>query len=78
MHSDLAEGQRVEMDRILRILEDQHPHSVSGIAESVNMPAEKVEYIFRFLAKYSFITYDKKRNTVNIRPDFLSLGGENE
>jgi DNA-binding IclR family transcriptional regulator len=78
MHSDLAEGQRVELNSILRILEDQHPHSVSGIAKSVNMPAEKVESIFRFLAKYSFITYDKKRNTVNIRPDFLSLSGENE
>jgi len=78
MHSDHAGEQRVELNSILRILEDQHPHSVSGIAENVNMPAEKVESIFRFLAKYSFITYDKKKSTVNIRPDFLSLSGEDE
>ena len=61
------------MDTILNILEDQHPHSVAEIASLVNISAEKVELFFRFLAKYSFITYDEQRETAVICVDFLSL-----
>jgi len=74
MYNDNAEEQ-VEMNTILRILEHQYPLSMSAvdIASLVNIPAEKVELFLRFLAKYSFITYDEHRKTAVIHTDFLSL-----
>jgi len=62
-----------QMNAIIRILEDQHPHSVSEIASLVNISAEKVELFFRFLAKHGFVTYDEKRKAAIICADFLSL-----
>lgn len=62
-----------EMDAIIHILEDLHPHSVTEIASIVNIPAEKVELFFRFLAKYSFIKYDERRKTAVIHADFSAL-----
>jgi len=62
-----------QMDAILRILEDQHPHSVAEIASLVNISADEVESFLRFLAKYSIVTYDEERKTAIIRADFLSL-----
>jgi Mn-dependent DtxR family transcriptional regulator len=62
-----------QMDAILRILEDQHPHSVAVIASLVNISAGEVESFLRFLAKYSIITYNEERKTAIIRADFLSL-----
>jgi len=49
------------MNAILRILEDQHPHSVSEIASRVNTSEEKVGLFLRFLAKYGFATYDEDK-----------------
>jgi len=75
MYNDNAEEQ-VEMNTILRILEYQYPLPISAvdIASLVNIPAEKVELFLRFLAKYSFITYDEQRKTAIICTDFFSLG----
>ena len=61
------------MNAILRILEDQNPHSVSEIASRIKMSEEKVELFLRFLAKYEFITYDEERKTAIIRADTSSL-----
>jgi len=74
MYNDNAEEQ-VEMNTILRILEHQYPLSISAvdIASLVNIPAEKVELFLRFLAKYSFITYDEQKKTAVICDDFFSL-----
>ena len=74
MYDDNAEEQ-VEMNMILRILEDQYPISMSEveIASLINISAEKVELFLRFLAKYSFITYNEQRETAVICTDFLSL-----
>ena len=58
---------------IIHFLEDQQLHSVSGIASYTNIPAEKVELLLRFLAKYSFITYDEPSGTTVICADFFSL-----
>ena len=58
---------------ITHILEDQHNHSVPEIASYTNIPAEKVELFLRFLAKYSFISYDEQNKTAVIYTDFLSL-----
>ncbi|MCD6455559.1 MAG: hypothetical protein J7K81_02050 [Methanophagales archaeon] len=49
------------MNAILRILEDQQPHSVSEIASRVNTSEEKVELFLCFLAKYGFVTYDEDK-----------------
>ena len=67
--------EEMDIDMILRILEEQYPLSMSvvEIASLVNLPVEKVELFLRFLAKYSFITYDEQRETAVIRTDFLSL-----
>ena len=62
-----------QMNAILRILEDQHPHSVSEIASRVNTSEEKVELFLRFLAKYEFVTYDEDKKTATIRADSFSL-----
>ena len=59
---------------IMQTLEDGRPHSVSEIASCTNIPAEEVERFLQFLAKYSFITYDKRKKTAVICDDFLSLG----
>jgi len=59
---------------IMQTLEDGRPHSVSEIASCTNIPAEDVERFLQFLAKYSFITYDKRKRTAVICDDFLSLG----
>ncbi|MBC8521167.1 MAG: hypothetical protein H8D26_04145 [Methanomicrobia archaeon] len=69
----------MKMNMILRILEDQYPHSVSAmeIASLVNVPVEKVELFLRFLAKYGFITHDEKRKTAVMCADFFLLE-ENE
>jgi len=56
-----------QMNAILRILEDQQPHSVSEIASRVNTSEEKVELFLRFLAKYGFVTYDEDKKTATIR-----------
>jgi len=61
------------VDSITHILEDQRSHSVSEIASCTNIPAEKVELFLRFLAKYSFITYDEQKKTAVICDDFFSL-----
>jgi len=58
---------------IIPILEDQHPHSVAEMASRVNLSAEKIQHVFRFLAKYSLITYDEQSKTAVICDDFLSL-----
>ena len=65
----------ININMILRILEDQYPLSMSEveITSRVNLPVEKVELFLRFLAKYSFITYDEQRETAVISTDFLSL-----
>jgi len=65
----------MDIDMILSILEDQYPLSMSEveITSLVNLPVEKVELFLRFLAKYSFITYDKQRETAVISTDFLLL-----
>ena len=64
-----------EINTILRILEDQYPLSMPKveIASLVNISAEKIELCLRFLAKYSFITYDEQRETAVICTDFFSL-----
>ena len=63
----------ININMILRILEDQYPLSMSEveITSRVNLPVEKVELFLRFLAKYSFITYDEQRETAVISTDFL-------
>ena len=58
---------------IMHIMEDRQPHSVIELASCTNMPAETVEFFLRFLAKYSFITYDEQRGTAVMCADFLSL-----
>ena len=65
----------ININMILRILEDQYPLSMSEveITSRVNLPVEKVELFLRFLAKYSFITYDEQRETAVISTDFSSL-----
>ena len=74
MYDDNAEEQ-VEMNMILRILEDQYPILMSEIeiASLINIPVEKVELFLHFLAKYSIITYDEQRETAIICTDFSSL-----
>ncbi len=73
--SSAEEKKEMDIDMILRILEDQYPLPVSEveITSLVNLPVEKVELFLRFLAKYSFITYDEQRETAVIRTDFSSL-----
>jgi hypothetical protein len=58
---------------IMDIMEDQQPHSVIELASCTTMPAETVEFFLRFLAKYSFITYDEQSGTAVMCADFLSL-----
>jgi len=60
-------------DAIIHILEDQHPHSVAEIASKVNLSAEKIQHVFRFLTKYSLISYDEEHKTAVICDDFLAL-----
>ena len=60
-------------DAIIDILEDQHAHSVAEIASKVNLSAEKVQHVFRFLAKYALITYDEVCKTAVICDDFVAL-----
>lgn len=60
-------------DAIIHILEDQHAHSVAEIASKVNLSAEKVQHVFRFLAKYALITYDEACKTAVICDDFVAL-----
>ena len=73
--SSAEKKKEMDIDMILRILEDQYPLSMSEveITSLVNLPVEKVELFLRFLAKYSFITYDEQRETAVICADFLSL-----
>ena len=73
--SSAEKKKEMDIDMILRILEDQYPLSMSEveITSRVNLPVEKVELFLRFLAKYSFITYDEQRETAVISTDFLSL-----
>lgn len=61
------------MSAIIRILEDEQPHSLPEIASLLNLSAEKVESFLRFLAKYNIITYDETRKTAVISADFLAL-----
>ena len=74
MNTDIAEEQK-KINVILRILEEHYPHSVSGveIASLLNLSVEKVESFLGFLAKYSFISYDKKGKMAIISADFSSL-----
>ncbi|RLG32529.1 hypothetical protein DRN97_07185 [Methanosarcinales archaeon] len=74
--SNVEEKMEMVMNMILRILEDKYPLSMSEveIASLVNLPVGKTELFLRFLAKYSFITYDEHRKTAVICADFLSLG----
>jgi len=73
--SSTEKKKEMDIDMILRILEDQYPLSMSEveITSLVNLPVEKVELFLRFLAKYSFITYDEQRETAVISTDFSSL-----
>jgi len=73
--SNAEEKMEMVMNMILRILEDKYPLSMSEveIASLVNLPVGKTELFLRFLAKYSFITYDEHRKTAVICTDFLSL-----
>ena len=73
--SSTEKKKEMDIDMILRILEEQYPLSMSEveITSRVNLPVEKVELFLRFLAKYSFITYDEQRETAVISTDFLSL-----
>ena len=73
--SNAEEKMEMVMNMILRILEDKYPLSMSEveIASLVNLPVGKTELFLRFLAKYSFITYDEHRKTAVICNDFLSL-----
>ena len=78
LKGEISDGGRLTPKRnvdnpIIHILEDQHSHSVSEITSCTNIPAEKVELFLRFLAKYSFITYDEQGETAVICTDFLSL-----
>ena len=73
--SSAEKKKEMDIDMILRILEDQYPLSMSEveITSRANLPVGKVELFLRFLAKYSFITYDEQRETAVISTDFLSL-----
>jgi len=73
--SNVEEKMEMVMNMILRILEDKYPLSISEveIASLVNLPVGKTELFLRFLAKYSFITYDEHRKTAVVCTDFLSL-----
>ena len=73
--SNVEEKMEMVMNMILRILEDKYPLSMSEveIASLVNLPVGKTELFLRFLAKYSFITYDEHRKTAVVCTDFLSL-----
>ena len=72
MHNNSAEAQ-MKIDMLLCSLEDLHPSSVAGIAALLNLSAEKVESLLRFLAKYNVITYDETRKTAVICQDFSAL-----
>lgn len=60
-------------DAIIAILEDQHAHSVAEIASLVNLSAEKVQQVVRFMAKYDLIHYDEEYKTAVICDDFRAL-----
>ncbi|RZN42970.1 MAG: hypothetical protein EFT35_01340 [Methanophagales archaeon ANME-1-THS] len=60
-------------DAIIDILEDEHPHSIAEIASMVNLSAEKVQHVVRFMAKYDLIRYDEECKTAVICDDFRAL-----
>jgi hypothetical protein len=62
-----------KLERILRILEDQRVHSITEVVERVHLPAEQVAFFFRFLAAYSFISYNELGETAIISTELLSL-----
>jgi predicted transcriptional regulator len=60
-------------EEILRILEDQYPHSIDEIASKMKLSTEKIQLYFYFLAKSSLITYDEQSKRAVICYDFQSL-----
>jgi predicted transcriptional regulator len=58
---------------IVRILEDNQPHSVAELASLSNLSAGKIEALLRFMAEYNLVTYDEAGKTAAIRTDFSSL-----
>jgi predicted transcriptional regulator len=58
---------------IVRILEDNQPHSVAELASLLDLSAEKIEELLRFLAKYNLISYDEVQKTAMINAEFLAL-----
>lgn len=61
------------MDRILNILEDKKPHSVSELVSTVNIPEDKVDSFLRFLAAYQIIVTDVGRKAAIVSLDYATL-----
>ena len=61
------------MSAIIRILEDNQPHSVAELASLLHLSAEKIEAILRFMAKYNLVRYDEAEKTAVISTDFSAL-----
>ena len=59
--------------RIIEILDDRIPHTLSELATGTNLPLRVVRAFVQFLAKFGFITYDEQKQIVLIHPEFARL-----
>jgi predicted transcriptional regulator len=72
-HASL-EPKCAEQDRrIIEILEDQIPHTLSELATCTNLPLRVVRAFVQFLAKFELITYDEQKQIVLSHPEFAKL-----
>jgi len=72
-HASL-EPKCAEQDRrIIEILEDRTPHTLSELATCTNLPLRVVRAFVQFLAKFELITYDEQKQIVLIHPEFARL-----
>jgi DNA-binding IclR family transcriptional regulator len=72
MHHGKGSGKE-EIDALLHLLEDGRPHAVAELAARINLPGDTVTAVVRFLAAYSFITYDETRKIAVISPGYTAL-----
>jgi predicted transcriptional regulator len=61
------------MNKILHILEDKKPHSVSELVSAANISEDKVSSFLQFLAAYQIIVTDEERKAAIVSLDYVTL-----
>ena len=61
------------VDEVMDILKDGKRHSLSEIAERLELTQKKAGEILQFLAEYDFATFDQKSNKAIIDPELKEL-----